>query len=168
MDRIRDSIQAAINYLTDHPDEARYVDSAATAKIEDGLRVRVDGPSGEQIFTDMPTSVGGAGSAPSPGWLFRASVASCEATLITMRAAMQGVVLSRLDVTVESDSDDRGILDMSESVPSGPLQLRIRVHIASRGASRAQLAEIAYWGDRHCPVADGARRAVSTTFEIAD
>jgi hypothetical protein len=83
-------------YLGAHPNEARYTDSIATATLESGLRVRVAGASGEQIATDMPPSVGGTGSAPSPGWLFRAALASCDATLIAMRAAAQGVQLSRL------------------------------------------------------------------------
>lgn len=166
-DAIGTSIQTAITYLTEHPDEARYMDSAATATLEGGLRVRVDGPNGEHIATDMPASVGGAASAPSPGWLFRAAVASCDATLIAMRAAVQRVELSRLDVTVDSESDDRGILGIDDGVPAGPLRIRVRVRIASPHGSAAELREIAEWGDRHCPVADAARRAIDTSLEVA-
>ena len=49
MDRIREAIEGAVAYLTAHPDEARYTDSAATAVVEQGLRVRVDGPTGESV-----------------------------------------------------------------------------------------------------------------------
>jgi hypothetical protein len=45
-DKIRESITGAIAYLVDHPDEARYRDTAATAVIEEGLRCRVEGPAG--------------------------------------------------------------------------------------------------------------------------
>ena len=38
---IRAAIEGASAYLTDHPEEARYTDSMATARIESGLRVRV-------------------------------------------------------------------------------------------------------------------------------
>ena len=68
-DSIRASIEAASAYLTEHPDEAGYTDSLATATVVDGLHVRVSGPSGEILETDMP-AVGGTGSAASPGWLF--------------------------------------------------------------------------------------------------
>src|SRR4051794_7791107 len=68
---IRGAIGAASAYLTEHPDEAAYTDSAATASLEDGLRVNVVGPAGESVTTDMPASVGGAASAPSAGWLLR-------------------------------------------------------------------------------------------------
>src|SRR2546427_12504453 len=99
-EQIRSSIEAAVKYLTEHPDEARYTDSPATATVVEGLLVHVEGPSGESMTTDMPMSVGGGGTGPSPGWVFRAALASCEATLIAMRAAAEGVELALLEVTV--------------------------------------------------------------------
>ena len=165
-DAIRESIQKATSYLRENPSEARYTDSVATARLNDGLRVTVEGPSGEQIATDMPPSVGGKGSAPSPGWLFRAALASCDATLIAMRAAAQGIQLSRLEVAVDSESDDRGILGIDEAVPAGPLRIRVRVRLASPDASDAELRKIADWGERHCPVSDTARRPTETIMEV--
>jgi uncharacterized OsmC-like protein len=165
-EQIRSSIEAATMYLTEHPDEARYTDATATATLVDGLRVRVDGPAGETLTTDMPTSVGGGGQAPSPGWLSRAALASCEATLIAMRAASEGVELRRLEVTVDSESDDRGILGIDEAVPAGPLAISVRVRIEATGARRDQLRKIAEWGLGHCPVDDAARRAIPVNAEI--
>jgi uncharacterized OsmC-like protein len=103
------SIESARRYLAEHPEEARYTDSVASAVLEDGLRCRVDGPNGATVYTDMPTGVGGESTAPSPGWLLRAGQASCEATLIMMRAAELGIPLQRVEVVVDSESDDRGI-----------------------------------------------------------
>ncbi len=165
-DPIRESLRTASSYLSEHPEEARYTDSIATATLEKGLRVRVEGPAGERISTDMPASVGGAGSSPSPGWLFRAALASCEATLIAMRAAVQGIQLSRLEVAVDSESDDRGILGLDEGVPAGPLRIHVRVRLASPDATEGELRNIADWGDRHCPVSDAARRSIETTVDV--
>src|SRR5919204_4233514 len=158
--RIRSSIEAATNYLTEHPDEARYMDSVATAALVDGLHIRVKGPGGETLTTDMPTSVGGGGQSPSPGWVFRAALASCEATVIAMRAGVEGVELHTLEVAVESESDDRGILGMDEATPAGPLSIRVRIRIEGPGTPADRLRAIAEWGTRHCPVDDVARRAV--------
>jgi hypothetical protein len=44
------SIETARQYLAEHPDEARYTDTAASAMVEGGLRCRVDGPNGA-LFT---------------------------------------------------------------------------------------------------------------------
>jgi uncharacterized OsmC-like protein len=163
---IATAVAGAREYLTAHPDEARYRDSAATAVVEDGLRVRVEGPDGASLVTDMVSAVGGGGSAPSPAWLFRAGYASCVATLITMAAATEGVELTGLQVTVDSESDDRGILGIDESVPAGPLSLRVDVRIASATADEDRVREIVDWGRAHCPVDDLARRAVPVEVAV--
>ncbi len=41
---IKRSIEEAISYLSTHPDQCRYTDSAATAVVEEGLRCRAEGP----------------------------------------------------------------------------------------------------------------------------
>ena len=114
----------------------------------------------------MPASVGGEGSAPSPGWLFRAALASCEATLIAMHASVEGIELNRLEVVVDSESDDQGILGIDEAVPAGPLRIRVRVRLSAAKASNAALRELAAWGHRHCPVSDAASRAIETSLEV--
>jgi uncharacterized OsmC-like protein len=164
---IKQQIEAAVDYLTKNPDEARYTDSQAVARLTqpDELAVEVTGPNGERASTDMPTSVGGTNTAPSPGWYLRAAEASCVATLIGMRAAQQGVTLADVQVTVDSESNDYGILGISEDVPAGPLSARITVRVS--GAADAEtLEEIVHWAVGHCPVADAVRRAVPMTVEI--
>lgn len=164
-EHIGHSIENAIGYLTEHPEESRSTDSSATAVIE-GLRSRVEGPNGATLVSDMPKGVGGEDSAPSPGWLLRAAIASCDATVIAMRAAQEGVELSTLEVTVDSESDDQGLLGMDDSVPAGPLSTRIRVKIAAEGVQPEKLREIVEWADRHSPVSDAVQRAVPTTVDI--
>lgn len=166
VDRIRESIESAKRYLTEHPEEARSTDRPAVAVLEEGLRCRVEGPEGAVVVTDMPAGVGGEASAPSPGWLRRAAQASCDATVIAMRAAELGIRLKTLEVTVDSESDDRGLLGVDDSVPAGPLSSRMRVRIAAEGVSPEALRELVEWADRHSPVSDAVRRAVPTTVEV--
>src|ERR671914_606854 len=112
---IRSALEKASAYMTEHPEAAKSTDSAATATLVDGLVVRITGPSGADIATDMVPSVGGTATAPSPGWLLRAAEASCVVTLIAMRAAMLGISLDSVEVTADSESDDRGLLGLDES-----------------------------------------------------
>jgi uncharacterized OsmC-like protein len=166
-DEMRAKIQGAIDYLDANPKEARYTDSAATARLDDPatLRVDVSGHTGEHIATDMPSSVGGTNTAASPGWYLRAAEASCVATLIAMRAAHQELTLTGIEVTVDSESDDRGILGASADVPSGPLSTRVAVRLRAVGASDEQLRQIVDWAVEHCPVTDAVRRAIPMTVE---
>jgi uncharacterized OsmC-like protein len=165
VEHIKSSIERAVQYLTQHPDEARYTDSAATAILDEDLRCRIEGPDGASVTTDMPESVGGGNAAPSSGWLFRAALASCMATLIAMEAARESVALDTLRVTVDSESDDRGILGIDPSVPAGPLSARIRVHAEAAGASE-RLPAIIDRAARQCPVFDTATRPIPVALEL--
>ena len=166
-DAIRNAIRDAGEYLAQHPEQARSTDSAATATLLDGLVVRVVGPGDAALTTDMVPSVGGTATAPSPGWLLRAAEASCVATLIAMRAAMLEITLDTLEVTVDSESDDRGILGIDDDVPAGPLTGRVAVRLTAAGVDSATLEEIAHWGVKHCPVCDALERVVPVTTEVS-
>jgi uncharacterized OsmC-like protein len=156
-------LEAAVAYLSERPDEARYTDSPATATLEEGLRVRVEGPGGESLITDMPESVGGGNAGPSPGWLFRAALAACEATLIAMQAAREDISLEGLTVSVDSESDDRGILGMDPNVPAGPLSVRVQVGV---GGSNDDLEAVVRRAMEHCPVHDAVARPIPIQLEF--
>jgi uncharacterized OsmC-like protein len=160
------AIANARSYLTANPAEARYRDAPATATIEDGLRVRVTGTDGSSLVTDMVTGVGGGGSAPSPGWMFRAAYASCAATLIAMRAAEEGWVLAALDVTVDSESDDRGILGLSPEIPAGPLSVRVSVRASAPGVDAGAFRAAIEAAVARCPVHDAVVRPVPVAIDV--
>lgn len=164
---IADAVAGASAYLTAHPEEARYRDSHATARLEQGLVVAVTGPGGETARTDMPTGIGGTASVPSPGWLFRAAAASCVASLVAIRAAATGVVLEHVEITVDSESDDRGILGLDADVPAGALSMKIVANVRARGLDAEATETLVNWAVDHCPVADTVRRAVPIEVAFA-
>jgi uncharacterized OsmC-like protein len=163
---VKESIEKAVQYLSENPSEARYTDSRATARLGEALRAEVQGPNGETIVADMPGGVGGQGEHPSPGWLFRAAIASCVASTIGMEAAREGIELSSLEVEVDSESDDRGILGMDASVPAGPLSTRIQVRARAKGVDDGRLRQILEAGAARCPVCDATKRAVDVSLEF--
>lgn len=166
IERIRQSLDQATKHFSEHPEDALSQDKPAVSVLKSGLRCRAEGPDGATLVSDMPTPIGGSGSAPSPGWLLRAALANCDATIIAMRAAQLGIVLSRLEVTVGSESDDRGLLGVVDSVPPGPLSMRVSVRIEAAGASAEQLHEVDQWAEMHSPVSDAMRRTVPVTTEV--
>lgn len=164
MESIRTAIESACAQLAEHPEAGISTDAAATAVREDGLRFRVDGPKGA-LTTDMATSVGGGASAPTPAWLMRAALASCDATLIAMEAARDGVELTDLKVTVDSESDFRGVLGVDDSVNAGPRSFRVCIELAG-DASEDQLREIVRRAEARSPVRDAIVREVSMSTEV--
>ena len=81
-----------------------------------------------------------------------------------MEAARGGVTLRRVEVVVESESDDFGILGIDESVPAGPLTSKATVRIETEDTT--DLSALVAAADRHCPVTDAVRRAVPWTAEL--
>lgn len=166
---ICESVQGVIEYYSQHPNQTFSADMEAVAVIEEGLRARAKGPIVQTLLCDMPEALGGGASAPSPGWMMRAALANCEAVIIALRAAQFGIELSSLKVRVDSISDDRGILGMEESMPAGPLNMKIDVRIGAKGVSKVNLREVVEWAEKHSPVGEPLTRVmpVETVVNIA-
>jgi uncharacterized OsmC-like protein len=164
-EHIRSSIVRVVEHLKQNPSAATSKNSAAIAVIEGGLRCRASGPNGAVITTDLPKAMGGEGEGPSPGWVLRAALSTCNATMIALRAAVEGVSLTQLEVTVDSDSDDRGVVGADDAAPPGPLRIRVHIRVAS-DAPAEKLRRIVNWAEAHSPVGDALRRAVPTSMTI--
>ena len=167
MTEIRESILNVRTALASKSDAGPAPDRPAVAVMEDGLRCRADAGDGWAVVTDMPAAVGGGAAAPTPGWLIRAALASCAATTIAMRAAELGIALTDLEVTAESETDMRGLLDVGDGVQPGPVSALLRVRLAADGADEQQLDELVEWADSHSPVGDCVRREIPVGLEIA-
>ena len=166
MSDIRESIINVRSALEAKADAGPAPDRPAIAVIEDGLRCRAEGGDGWAVVTDMPAPVGGGGTAPTPGWLIRAALASCAATTIAMRAAELEITLTRLEVRAESETDMRGLLGAGKGVDPGPVGARLHVELTARGADEQRLEELVRWADSHSPVGDCLRRSVAVELEI--
>jgi uncharacterized OsmC-like protein len=163
---VRHAIENLSAAISADPMKARAKNIPATARLTEGLRCELSGPYNERLVTDMAPAMGGTASGPNPGWLLRGAIASCTATVIAMRAAKLGVALSNLEVTVETDSDLRGILGLDEDVSAGHGPVRMKVTIGAPTASPEVLREIVTWADRHSPVTCTVRQAAQCSLEI--
>ena len=163
---VRDAIEKLSRLFAQQPERARARSAPATAVLDDGLKVQVTGEHGERISTDMSPALGGRDSAPNPGWLLRAAMASCHATVIAMRAAHTGVALTSLEVTVSSESDVRGMLGTKVGVSAALSDLRTRVKIGAQNATPDQLREIVRWADDHSPVGCTVRQSPMNAVDI--
>ena len=164
---IKQAIESATTYLTANPKDAVATDSVATARHIGGLQFEVSDPDGRTLVTDMVTGVGGEDAAPSPGWLLRAALASCDATLIAMHAATAGITLTELEVSVDSTSNDLGILGIDPDVPSGPLDMTARVTVSSPDMDATELEALVRNAIDHCPVCDAVKKPVEMRVEVS-
>ena len=164
--RVREALDRLRGVFADRPAAARKPSSSATAVWRDGLRCEIAGSNGEQAVTDMPGAMGGEGAGPNPGWLLRASMASCTATVIAMRAAMRGIELRSLEVSVHSESDARGLVGIDD-VSTALSAMRMVIKIAADNVPETQLRELAEIGESHSPVSCTLRERPPIAVEVS-
>jgi uncharacterized OsmC-like protein len=168
--QIAAAMQRVESVLKRRPEVGLHDDAPATARWESGTRVVSSHANGTRLLTDMPTELGGSGEQVTPGWLFRAGLASCLATRIAMGAAVAGFELAMLEVLASSCSDARGIFGMSEAsgepVCAGPRDIQVLVRIAAPGVSPERLRILIEESNRCSPVSAAAREEVPMTLCI--
>ena len=164
--RIAGALESLSRAFESDPSKGPATYATATARVVDGLKCRVTGPSGEQVETDMVKSMGGEGSSPNPGWLFRASVAACCSTMIASHAARLGIELTELEVVVGGKGNHRGMLGLDDKISAGDSALNTHVRISARNAAPEQLRELVTWAEDHSPVGRTVRDAPKNTLTI--
>jgi len=88
----------------------------------------------------------------------RAALANCLVLGYRLRAAELGVELTSVRVTVESESDVRGMLDPTAGVAAGFTALRYHVEVDSP-APAAEIHHLVELADHLSPVLDMLTRA---------
>ena len=170
MNDVASAIHRVRNALSRRPDMGDHEDTSATARWEQGVRVVSTHPNGARLTTDMPAEVGGTGDQVTPGWLFRAGLASCTATTVALAAAAEGIELTALEVKVTSRTDSRGFLGMADDrgdpVFAGPAHVWMHVKIAATNASPERLRALVESGDRCSPVANAVRNVTPLTMHL--
>jgi organic hydroperoxide reductase OsmC/OhrA len=163
------AMQRVESVLKRRPAAGIHDDVAATARWQTGMRVVASHVNGTQMLTDMPTELGGSGDQVTPGWLFRAGLASCCATRIAMGAAAAGIELA-MEVLASSRSDSRGLFGMAdasgETVGAGPRDVRLLVRISAPGFSEERLRTLVEDCNRCSPVSAALRDAVPVDLQI--
>jgi uncharacterized OsmC-like protein len=170
MQEIAAAMERAAAVFRRRPDTGLHDDVPAAARWDGGLRVVASHPDGTQIPSDMPVSLGGSGEHVTPGWLFRAGLASCSATCIAMVAATEGIELDGLEVHAHSKSDARTLVGLTQSdgspVYAGPSDMRLSVRISAPGVAPERLRALAEEGLRRSTIFNVLPNVTPATIDI--
>lgn len=164
------AVKRVIAAFQRRPEKGVHADSPAMARWDSGTRITVRQADGMEVKTDMPVELGGSGDQVTPGWLFRAGVASCAATSITLAAAREGMELTALEVHVGSRSDARGLMGMTEphgeAVYAGPFDVEMHVRIAALGATSQAIESLVATCLKHSPVPNALTTATPFALHV--
>jgi uncharacterized OsmC-like protein len=138
------------------PEMGLHDDAPAAVRWAADTRMVVRHPSGLQFETDMPAELGGSGDRVTPGWMMRAGLAACTATVVAMKAAEQDIALASLEVDAGSRSDTRGLLGMTDgdgiAIDAGSRDVTLRVRLAAPGVPEARLRALVEESCRCSPI----------------
>lgn len=164
------ALQRMESVLARRPEIAVHDDAPAEARWTGGTGMLACHANGTQIPSDMAVEAGGGGAYTTPGWLFRAGMASCTATTIAMHAALRGVELTSLRLLVSSRSDARGFLGMKgadgQTVSPAPVELTFLVRIAAVGVPEQVLRDLVDEGCRRSPALGVVGHAATITVHV--
>jgi uncharacterized OsmC-like protein len=148
---LNDALARVKNAVTKHPNLGIGTERSIST-ITDGLRCTSE-EGAFRLETDLPDTMGGDGSGPSPGVLGRAALGSCLAMGYQIRAAQLGVDLASLSVEIEADFDVIGMLSLESTARPGYSEVRYHVRIES-SAPEADILRVLDEGDVLSPYRD--------------
>ena len=155
--KIKTAIQRTKKALTLKPALGKGT-GVSKVRITNGLTCEIQ-EGNWKMNADMPTGVGGDGSAPTPGVYGRAALGSCLAIGYMMKAAELEISITNLEVEVEADFDDGALLGTADkNIPPGYLEIRYTINIES-DAAEEKIMQLVNDGDAHSPYLDIFTRA---------
>ena len=143
-------LQGAMNEIREQP-EAGIVTMRTRHRWDDGFGV--DGYAKEveeggevtarrfTFRTDWPPAVGGRDSGPAPGEALLGALGGCVAMTYVTKAALRGVTIDELEVTIEARVDLQGTFEL-DAVRAGLSDITITVGVRS-DAGDATLEQLA-------------------------
>jgi len=132
-------------------------------KITNGLSCEIT-EGNYKLIADMPESVGGNASGPTPGIYGRAALGSCLAIGYMMKASAMNIKIDSLEVEVQADYDDGALLGTS-SAPPGYLEVRYTVTIES-DAAEEEILQMLDMADKQSPYLDVFSRQQKCTRDV--
>ena len=148
---IRDAHDRLDAVLTKRPEFGRDTERSVST-VDGGLRCTSQ-EGAWRFETDLPDTLGGEGSGPSPGVLGRAALGSCLAIGYQMRAARLGVPVTSVRVEIEADYDVAGMLSPEAEARPGYSEVRYHVTVES-DAPKADIQRVIDEGDLLSPYLD--------------
>jgi uncharacterized OsmC-like protein len=127
--------------------EGRPDDSAIVCKVETGRGLAIAG---------LHSAVGGSGRELCSGDMLLEALVACAGISLKAAAASLDIEMSSATVSAEGDVDLRGTLGLTDEVPVGFKEIRVRFDVKTN-ASKAKLDELLEITERYCVVLDTLR-----------
>lgn len=155
---LRAALTTAIAAIQEHPDAAK-MEIRADTQLEADLRCTAQVRDFPALILDEPPDLGGGNAGMNPVELILVALGTCQEIIYSAYAAVLGVPLDRVKVSVRGDLDLRGLFGMDPAVPPGFQRIAFETELDSP-ADRETLLKLVETVESHCPVLDTLARAI--------
>jgi uncharacterized OsmC-like protein len=115
------------------------------------------------VHVELPPFAGGWGTSPDPIQTCLAGLAACFAVTYAAAATMEGVALSRLEVTAENWMDLRKQMGLTKD----HIIERVKFTVVAEGAPRPVLERLLNLAEERCPGSECVTRAIPLETVLA-
>jgi uncharacterized OsmC-like protein len=160
-----DKLGDLVNTIRTEPDKAKVNFSATTQWV-----------NGAQSYTkvrdfvleaDEPTQLVGTNKHANPVEFILAALGSCLVTGFAYNAAIRGINLESLEISLEGNLDLRGFLGVSDKVRPGYQAINVRCKVKSN-ATREKITELCEHVVKTSPVRDIIQDEEPVTITVED
>jgi uncharacterized OsmC-like protein len=131
-------------------------DSTVTCKVETGKGLALAG---------IHPKAGGSGQELCSGDMLLEALVACAGVSMRAAAAVLEIPIKSAQVTAEGDVDLRGTLGVTEGVPVGFKEIRLRLDIES-DVGQDQLDQLIELTDRYCVIFQTIQSRPSTSVKV--
>ncbi len=119
------------------------------------------------FIKDEPPVLLGTDHGANPVEYALTALAGCVTTTLVYYASVKGIMINKVESTLEGDIDLRGLLDIDDNVKSGYQSIQINFKIDS-DAPREELQKLIDIAKRHSPVASTISNATPIQISLAN
>ena len=116
-----------------------------------------------ELYADEPPVLAGDDEAPNPVEHLLNALAGCVTTSMVAHAAVRGIHIEELESELEGDLDLRGFLGLSDDVPKGYTNIRIKFKVKADTDNMERLRRLTEYSPVFNTITQGAR--VDVTVE---
>lgn len=113
------------------------------------------------LSADEPPLLAGRDQAPNPAEHLLNALAACLTTTLVYHAAVRGIEIDELEAAVEGDIDLRGFLGLSDEVPRGYQDVRVKYRVKTAAENVERLKALTQLSPVFDTISNGTNVAVS-------
>jgi len=138
----------------------------ANTELLEGVRCSAQVRDFPPMIIDEMPQLGGKNAGPNPVELLLVALGTCQEVMYSAYAAVMGIHLDSVKVTLKGDIDLKGMLGLDENTPSGFNKIVFKTDIES-GADEETLLDLIEAVEEHCPVMDTILREITISGSAA-